>query len=102
MNEPIGRLRIAQPGARTADRIRHPRQRLILADHALAQAIFHGHQLVHFAFEHLRDWNAGPFAHDLGDVFLVHFFLEHARLLGVHLGAELLDLRVELRQLAVL
>ena len=79
MNEPIGRLRIAQPGARTANRIGHPRQRLILPDHALAQPVFHLHQLLHFAFQHLRDRNARPLRDDLRDIFFVDLFLQHAR-----------------------
>ena len=50
----------------------------VLADDPLAQAIFHGDQFLHFAFEHLRDGNAGPLGDDAGDVFFVHFFFEHA------------------------
>ena len=41
-------------------------------------------------------------ADDLGDVFFVDLFLQHARLLAIHLRAELRDFRFELRQLAVL
>jgi hypothetical protein len=49
-------------------------------------------QLLHFAFQHLRHRNAGPLADDLGDIFLVNFFLQHARLLAVHRRAQLASL----------
>ena len=71
-------LRIAKPGTRTANCIGHPLERRILADDALAQALFHRDQLLHFAFEHLGDGNAGPLGDDARDVFFVDFFLEHA------------------------
>ena len=35
-------------------------------------------ELLHLAFEHLGDGDAGPLGDDGGDVFLVHLFLEHA------------------------
>src|SRR5664279_4577687 len=94
--------RIAESGARTPDGVGHALNRFVLSNNALPQTVFHGDQLLYFAFQHLRHRNAGPLADDLGDVFLVHLFLQHARLLAVHRGAELLDLRFELRQLAIL
>ena len=40
------------------------------------------HQFLRFAFEQAPDGNAGPLADQLGDVFFVHFFLEHAAVLS--------------------
>ena len=102
MNEPIGRRGSLSPARERRMALDDARDRLVLADDALAQTLFHRDQLLHFAFQHLRDRNAGPLADDLGDVFLVHLFLQHARLLAVHRCAELLDLSFELRQLAIL
>ena len=45
----------------------------------------------------MRDRNAGPLADDLGDVFLVHLFLQHAR--GAVAGVAAVLLRVQLAQL---
>ena len=79
-DRPLG---IAQPRARTANGIGHALERCVLADHALPQALFHGDQLLDFAFEHLRDRNAGPLGDDAGDVFFVHFFFQHALAAGL-------------------
>ena len=54
MNEPMGRLRIAQAGAGAANGVGNHGQRCILADDALAQAVLHLDQLLHFAFQHAR------------------------------------------------
>ena len=56
------------------DRIRYGSQRGILSQHAFAQAIFHVNQFLNFSFQHLADRDPRPLGHDLGDVFLVHFF----------------------------
>ena len=68
------------------------------------QALFHLEQLLDLAFHQAADGNAGPLADDFGDVFFVHFFLEHALGLLQLLKARflLLDLGFELRHLAVL
>ena len=101
-----GPLGIAEAGARTANGVGDHGERGILADDALAQAVFHLDELLHFAFQHARDGNAGPLADDLGDVFFVDFFLQHARRLrpcrSVLRGVQLLQLGFELGQFAVL
>src|SRR6266436_1311013 len=51
----------------------------VLPDHALPQTLFHMHQLLRLAFEESPDGNAGPLAHQFGDVFLVDLFLQHRR-----------------------
>ena len=61
-------VRILQPGARAAHRLRDGLHRLALADDALAELVFHAQQLVALAFQHLVDRNAGPARDDLGDV----------------------------------
>src|SRR5208282_2456823 len=71
-------LRIAQPGARTADRIGYAFQRFVLPDDALPQTVLHVDQLLDFAFEHLRNRNASPLGDDAGNVFFIDFFFQHA------------------------
>ena len=73
---PVG---IAQPRAVAADGIRHQRHRFVLPDDALVQPRFHVDQLLHFAFEHARDRNAGPLGHDLRDIFFVDLFFQQSR-----------------------
>src|ERR1700688_2812634 len=77
-----GALGIAETGAGAADCVGDALQSLVLADHAVAQALLHGDQLLHFAFEHFRDGNASPLGNDAGDVFFIYFFSEHARRAG--------------------
>ena len=55
----------------------------------MAQPLFHCDQLFDFALQHFGDWDASPFGDDARDVFLVNFFLEHARALTLHLFREL-------------
>ena len=43
---------ILQARAGAPHRIRHRFKRFLLANHSLAQAIFHGQKFLHFAFEH--------------------------------------------------
>ena len=78
MKLPSGRLRILQPGARAANRVRDRANRFVLADDALVQALFHLEQLLDLAFHQPADRDAGPLADDAGDVFFVDFLLEHA------------------------
>ena len=68
---------ILQAGARAADGIGHRVDRFVLADDAPVQPLFHVNQLLHFAFHHPAHGDVGPLAHDVGDVFLVDFLLEH-------------------------
>jgi len=79
---------------------------MILANNAIAEALFHVDELLDFAFQHAGDGDASPLADDFGDVFFVDFFLQHAcrrftRSSILH-GVELLQLGFELRQIAVL
>ena len=76
-NEPIGRSRVAEPRARAAHGVRDQQQRLVLADHALAQAVLDVQQLLDLALEHPRDRDAGPLRDHLGDVLGVDLLLEH-------------------------
>ena len=78
MKEPSGRFGILQAGARAANRVGDRLDRFVLADDALVQPLFHLQQLLDFAFHQPADRDAGPLADDLGDVFLVDFFFQHA------------------------
>ena len=53
------------------------------------QAVFHADKLLHFAFEHFADGDAGPFGDDARNVFFVDLFFEQTRLVLVGFGAEL-------------
>ena len=72
---PVG---ILQSGARPHHGFRHRLHGFVLAHHPLVQLLLQMQQLLHFAFEQLGNRNAGPAADHLGDVLLVHFFLEQA------------------------
>ena len=78
MNEPMGRLGSLSPARERRIALATRSSACVLADDALPQAIFHGDQLLHFAFQHLRDGDSGPLGDDAGDVFLVDFFFQHA------------------------
>ncbi len=70
----------------------------------MLKSTFHRHQLLHLAFEHSRNRNAGPLGDDFRDVLFVDFFLQHHAVLLKHsklvlLGSEAL---FEFRNLAVL
>jgi hypothetical protein len=68
------------------------------------QLVLEMKQLLHLAFHQPRHRHPGPAAHHLGDIFLVHFFLDQLRL--VLLFGELLvllgQLLLQAHQLAVL
>ena len=53
MKLPMGRLGSLRPARERRIALATSRQRLVLADHALAQPLFHLDQLLHLAFEHL-------------------------------------------------
>ena len=95
---------VAEAGAGAAHGVRHQEQRLVLADHALAQAVLDVEELLHLALEEARDGDARPLGHHLGHVLGVHLLLQHL-LLRLEL-AELLvlghELLLEVRQRAVL
>src|SRR5207244_1696824 len=53
-------VRILQPGARPAHRLRYRGDRLVLADDARPERLLHLQELLALAFEHLVDRDAGP------------------------------------------
>ncbi len=61
--------------------IRHALQRVVLADNPQPQPVLHVHELLRFAFQQSARRNARPLAHQLRDVFLIDFFLQHGRAL---------------------
>jgi hypothetical protein len=69
------------PARAPAHGLGHSAHRLVLADDALVQALLHLHELLHLTSRAGARRDAGPLRHDLGDVLLVHLFLEHALLL---------------------
>ena len=71
-------LRIAQPGPRPADSVGHAFERFILANDPQPQTVFHIDELLDFALQHLRHRNPSPLGDDAGNVFLIHFFFQHA------------------------
>ena len=93
-------VRVLQAGARGADGVGHGRDRLVLADDPLAQALLHLDQLLDLALEQLADRHAGPLADDLGDVLLVDLFLDQRAAVLAALAAGLLGLDQLLLELA--
>ena len=99
----VGPVLVRQPGARTADGVRDEAHRLVLADDAAMQALFHLQQLLALALHHLADRDAGGARDHLGDLFGAD--LGAQEFLRRVLGADFLrglELGLELRQLAVL
>src|SRR4051794_31204017 len=72
-------VRVLQPGARAPERVRDRGDRLVLADHALVQALLHVDELLRLALEQPVDGDAGPARDDRRDVVLVHLLLHHRR-----------------------
>ena len=101
----VGAVRIGQPRARAPDSVGHDAHGLVLADDALVQRVFHLQQLFALALHHLGDRNAGRARNDFGDLFGADLSPQQLRLLRL-LAREFLvgflQLRLELRQLAVL
>ncbi len=79
-------------------------QRLVLADHALAQPVLDPQQPLDLGLQHSRDRDPGPLRDHLGDVLGVDLLLQHPlRLLQVgEGGVERGELALETRQRAVL
>src|SRR5205085_8838126 len=98
-DERTGRpLRILDPGARAADRLRNGDDRGVLADDALVQLLLHADQLLRLRLRQLEDGDASPHGDDVGDLVLADL-----RLLDLILVAPvLLELALLLRQLALL
>ena len=102
--EPIGRLRVGEPGPRAPQRVGDRLDRLVLADHPVVQALLHVDQLLDLALHQAADRDPGPFGDDLGDVLLGHLVGEHRAAAGVQLGEPRLllgDLLLELGDVAV-
>ena len=74
-------IRILQAGPCAANGVCHGANRLILSHDSLMQALFHMDELLDFAFHQAADGNVRPLADDIGDVFFVDLFLEHAQAL---------------------
>src|SRR5438874_2424032 len=70
---PVG---VLQPRARPAHRVGHRPERLVLADHALPQALLDADQLLQLALQQPGDRDAGPAADHRGDVLLVDLLLD--------------------------
>ena len=71
-------IEVGEPRPRSTNRVRHSSDSFVLADHALMQLRFEVDELEHLALHQAADWDAGPLADDLGDVFRVDLFLQHA------------------------
>ena len=68
-DRPLG---VLEAGAGAADGFADRRHRALLADHAAVQVVLHGEQLVGLFLQHALHRDAGPLAHQLGDVVGVH------------------------------
>ena len=90
-----GALRVLDPGAGAADRLRDRGDRDLLADDPLVELLLHPDQLLGLGLGQLEDGDAGPHRDDVGDLLLAD---DRARALlaGVPLLLELALLRGEL------
>ena len=81
-DERAGRpLRILDPGAGAADRLRDGDDRRVLADHALVQLLLHADEPLRLGLGELEDRDARPHRDDVGDLLLADLGL-----LGLLLG----------------
>ena len=96
-NDPFGRFGILEAGARPAKGIRHRRDGVVLADHALVQTVLEMNQLLGLTLEQSIHRDPRPTRHDRGDVVLVDLLLHHR----VLRARALRELGLELRDLAV-
>ena len=92
-------VRVLQAGAGAADGGGDGLDRILLADDALADRLFHVEQLLALAFHHPLDRDAGPAADDGGDILVGDFLAQH-RALGAAGGFG--ELLLQLRDAAVL
>ena len=76
-----GAVGVGNPGARTADSVRHGLNGLLLADEPLADVLFGVQQLLAFTFQQTAGGNARPRRHDFGDVVGRNLLAHH--LLGL-------------------
>src|SRR3546814_9200595 len=90
-------VRIGKHRARATHGVGHGLDRLVLADHASMQRLFHVQQLLALALEHLAHRDAGPARDDLGDLLGGDLVLQQREALGLRLlgGLELLLQRSE-------
>ena len=102
-NVPIGRSGSLQAGAGAAQRVGDGLDGLVLADHALVQALLHVDELLDLALDQAGDRDAGPLADDLGDLLDVDALGQVDRRLVVSSGAVLGvgEALLEVRDLAV-
>src|SRR6267154_570872 len=73
-------LDVREASAAAPHGVRNAAQRVVLADNALPNALFHVDELVRFALEQPAGRNSRPLANELGDVFFIDFFLQHRRI----------------------
>src|SRR6185436_17360193 len=71
---PDGAVRVLDAGTGAEHGMRHRGDRLFLADDALMQVLLEAQELL--ALDELRDRDAGPARHHLGDVLLVDLLLQ--------------------------
>ena len=79
MNEPIGPLRVLQPGPRADDRVGHGLHRFVLTDNPVVQNRIELEQLLLLALKQARDGHAGPAGDHFRDLVRRHFLLHEAR-----------------------
>ena len=70
-------IRVSQSSTRPSGGICNRGNRLLLADDPLANMVFHCQQFVTLTFEHFINWNACPFADDLGNMLAGYRFIHH-------------------------
>ncbi len=73
-----GPLGVAEAGAAAADGVGDGVSASSWPTTRSRRRCLHLHELLHLAFEHLGDGDAGPLGDDLGDVLFVDLFLEQA------------------------
>ena len=98
---PIGRSGSCSPARERRSALGDRRDRLVLADDALVQALLHVHELLDLALEQAADRDARPARDDLGDVLGGDLLLEEpgVAVVGALLG--LGQLALQLGDLAV-
>ena len=97
MNEPMGRFGSCKPARARRTAFDDGGDRLLLADDARAEALFHLDELLALAFAQIGDGNAGPRADDFGDVLVGDFLACSIGCAAALHRGELGVVRVELR-----
>ena len=70
-------FRVLQSGTATTHSISNSTDSLLLPDHTRVQFRFQMEQFLLFALHHLADRNSCPTRYHIGDIFTVHFLLDH-------------------------